>query len=107
MPAMLRSFELAADELIEIIEAERADASEFYRQKLLQTEHQFAAFRSSAYATHAENEAVNAQVRREARSGAVALRETSARGKLTNSSQHSNKPASTILMDALYTGHNG
>ncbi|KAJ7137707.1 hypothetical protein C8R44DRAFT_335330 [Mycena epipterygia] len=65
MPAMLRSFELAADEIIEIIEAERADACEFYRQKLLQTEHQFAAFRSSAYATHAENEAVNAQCTRE------------------------------------------
>ncbi|KAJ6490476.1 hypothetical protein DFH09DRAFT_1454310 [Mycena vulgaris] len=57
----MQSFELAADQIIEIIDAERADASAVHQQQLLKMEAQCVAFRKSAYATHAANEAVNAQ----------------------------------------------
>lgn len=58
---MMRSFEDAADQLAELIEAERADASALVRQQMAQMESQFSAFRNAAFAAHAANEAINAQ----------------------------------------------
>ncbi|KAJ7481218.1 hypothetical protein B0H11DRAFT_2420281 [Mycena galericulata] len=62
---MMRSFEDAADQLAELIEVERAEASELVRQRLVQLEGQFSAFRNAAFAAHAENETINAQAKQE------------------------------------------
>jgi hypothetical protein len=62
---MLRSFDVAADQIVSLIEEERADASEVSRQQLLQAQNQFNAFRNAAFTTHATNEAINVQCRQE------------------------------------------
>ncbi|KAJ7256506.1 hypothetical protein B0H12DRAFT_511736 [Mycena haematopus] len=55
---MLRSFNVGADQLVSIIEEERASASEVSRQQLAQTQNQFNAFRNAAYTSFAQNEAI-------------------------------------------------
>ncbi|KAJ7685544.1 hypothetical protein DFH06DRAFT_46198 [Mycena polygramma] len=62
---MLRCFEVAADQLVSVIEDERADASDVSRQQLATVESQFNAFRNAAFTTHAANEAINDQCRQE------------------------------------------
>ncbi|KAJ7766849.1 hypothetical protein B0H16DRAFT_374015 [Mycena metata] len=62
---MLNVFEVAADKIIDMIDTERTDASEFYRQQLEHTQNQCNSFRAAAFATHAANENINAQCRQE------------------------------------------
>ncbi|KAJ7047199.1 hypothetical protein C8F04DRAFT_222888 [Mycena alexandri] len=62
---MLHAFEVAADKIVDIIDTERTDASEVYRQQLEHTQNQCNQFRNAAYATHAANENINARCRQE------------------------------------------
>ncbi|KAJ7709459.1 hypothetical protein B0H17DRAFT_1190667 [Mycena rosella] len=57
----MQSFELAADEILQLIDAERADACTTLREHMRKAEAQCTAFRKTAYATHAANVAINAQ----------------------------------------------
>ncbi|KAJ7112429.1 hypothetical protein C8R43DRAFT_152165 [Mycena crocata] len=63
----MHSFEVAADQILELIEAERADATEVIRNQLRQLDIQFNSFRNASYATLASKEAINAQCSREMR----------------------------------------
>ncbi|KAF8205794.1 hypothetical protein K438DRAFT_1964210 [Mycena galopus ATCC 62051] len=54
---MLRSFTVAADQIVSIIEDECASALEVTRQQLEQAQSQFNAFRNAAYASYAANDA--------------------------------------------------
>ncbi|KAJ7461494.1 hypothetical protein FB451DRAFT_1497247 [Mycena latifolia] len=59
----MQAFEVAADQILEIIDAECADACAVQREQLAAVEGQFTAFRNAALATHASNEAINAKAR--------------------------------------------